>query len=567
MAEKIFTIDNPFNPIRFVLPDPDRDPAIYFYPSRRNTLSYDLIPDFQMKKCYHQKYTLSDTPIVQILSDYEDIFIAIHSAEGYLVKEIPVVLQEVSILEQTFKCYEATFDFSDLPEGIYQIQASYVNDLLQNVTYYSEPIELKEIHENTVRIEYRNSENNFDLIFETDFVGILRVEGAILNPKPASDDVIYNDQDRNSTTVYSLPYDIYQFFIGASEGIPDWLVSKVNRAFSFDIMSLDGEYYNKVEGAKFEETRVENYPFSGQVIDIMPVDNAFLRKIKVTDLIPDDEQMIQYDKLLKYLSNSANIEVQDIFKNGTVLNRITIINRGNDFELTVRTGSEDAPDEVYKTAFVEGRTFSMTFDQPFDTAKTLYLEGLTGIDTDVYIEWTNLNAVPGAGNGSIGGSAPIGTVVYYSEPEPGDIDIHWNFGTGLGRAETPWEGWAIMDGRNGTQDWGGVFPIGFKEETGGLFTKALLGTRAGTWLINLAVGNLPKFRVKLFANIQGVSSTPNVDQNSKVVRQMISNGDMNYRSGGTSTEATVGNSSEVGNNEAYDHKSPYIVTLPVKKIA
>lgn len=565
MADKIFTIDNPFNPIRFVLPDPFRDPAIYFYPSRRNTLSYELIPDFQYKKCYHQKYTLSDSPVIQILSDYDDIFIAIHNSEGYQVKEIPVVLKQVSILEQTFKCYEATFDFSDLEEGVYQIQASYVNDAQQNVTYYSEPIELKEIHEDTIRIEYKNSENNFDLIFETDFVGILRVEGAILNFKPASDDVIYNDQDRNSTTVYSLPYDIYQLFIGGKEGVPDWLVSKVNRSFSFDILSLDGEYYNKVEGAKFEETRAPDYPFSGQSIEIMPVDNGFLRKIKVTDLIPDEEQMIQYDKLLKYLSNSANIEIQDIFKNGTILNRITIINRGIDFDLTIRTGDEDGPDDVYKIVRVEGRTFSVTIDQPFDTNKTLYLEGLNGIDTDVYVEWTNLNATPTTGTGSIGGVIPIGFVGYYSEPEPGDIDLHWNFGTGLGRAETPWEGWAIMDGRNGTEDWGGVFPIGFKEATGGLFTKALLGTKAGTWLINLAVNNLPKFRVRLFAATRNGSANDDPTGVSSVA--YAGDNGLSYQTRRSTANATLGVSSEVGGDTAYDHKSPYIVTLPVKKIA
>lgn len=564
MAEKIFTIDNPANPIRLVKIE-DYDPGKYFYRSFDRTLSFDLIPDFQKKECYFQKWTIQDKPVLQMLSDYEEIYCRLFDINtGIEVQDFEIIEVPSNILNETFKCYQVEIDYSLVGEGEYELQISYINDLIQEVIYYSEPQEIKEVHENTVLIEYRNSENDFSMILGDTFSGILRVEAAILNFKPASDDVIYNDQKRESTTLYSLPYRIYQFVIGSAKGLPDWMVDKVNRTFSFNILSLDGVYYNKIEGAKFEESRTEDYPFSGQKIDIMPVENGFLKKLNTTSLIPEDEDMIPYQKVLKYIANGDDIEIPGIFKNGTVLEKIFIINRSIDFTLNIATESTGGDDDLDLSADVQGLTFSLIIDQLFSETKNINITGLSGGDTDVYVVYKDLLAKPaGTPNGYI--MLGIGAVVIYEEQNVGDYDIDFNFATGLGREGTQWDGWAICDGRNGTKDRGGVYPIGFKEETGGLFTKLLLGTTGGTWLINLLVGNLPKFRVKLFGNTLAPPGTP-IDPNKAIARAGTGSSALAYEMRESASEATLGQSSETGNNESYDHKSPYIVSLYVKKI-
>lgn len=566
---KIFTADNPANPIRLVKIQ-DYDPGKYFYRRFDGSLAINLIPSFQKKQCYFQKYTTQDKPVIQILSDFEDITCKLFDlntgleVEQFAVNEVPT-----NILNQTFKCYQAEIDFSIINEGQYELQVSYIDDLLETITYYSEPIDVKEIQENTILIEYQNTENNFSMVLGNVFKGILRVEGAILNFKPASDDVVYNDQKRNSTTLYSLPYQQYELFIGAANGVPDWMVDKVNRTFSFNILSLDGVYYNKIEGAKFEESRTEDYPFSGQTIEIMPVENKFLQQLNTSNIIPEDESMIQYQKVLKYVANGDDIEIPGIFKNGTILEKILIINRSIDFTINISTESTGSNDDINIDYDVQGITNTLVIDQLFSEVKNINITGLDGFDTDVYVVYKDLLAKPsGTPNGYI--ALGIGAVVIYEEQNAGDYDIDFNFATGLGRVGTQWEGWAICDGRNGTQDRGGRFPIGFKQ--GSIF-EALINNIGGSFTFKITTTDqFPFFRLKVFSPVQVNNGAPNLqDQPDNRASWKLRDGSLtdNYNMKANSSEATLGTTSGIGKETPDDieHVQPYIVSLFVKKIA
>lgn len=566
--EKIFTVDNPANPIRLVNVKP-RNLSKYQYVGLYDALASDLIPDFQTKKHYSQKFSTSDAPTIQMLSDYDDITVELYDAEDdILVKTYAVTEVPNQILNETFKCYESIIDFSAIPEGHYQLVVSYKLDSFTRIYYYSECLDIKEVHEGTILIEYSNTENNFSMILDSGYKGSFRVESAILNMKANSDDEIYNDQKRNATTSYSLPYNTYQFIAGAEEGIPDWMVDKINRAFSFNILWLDGYQFNKVEGAQFEEKRIENYPYSGQTIEIMPVENGFLKQVNTSGLIPEDEDMIQYQKLLKYLANGSDIEISGVFGNGRLLEKIAIINRGYDFDLQVKTTTTGSQDDFDKTFVIEGITNTIVLDQLFYGSKTIQLIGLNSKDTDVYIWYKDSLAKP-AGVTNAYGTLGINAVCIYQAKTQGEYDIDWNFATGLGREGTQWEGWAICDGRNNTDDMGGRFPIAYKDQTGGLF-KSLISNTGGSFGINLAIDNLPKFRVKLFADVISTSGVAKrgLTALKKVARALASNqGSLAYEAAGTDTEATLGLSSEVGGGVEYNQIQPYIVSLFVKKIA
>lgn len=564
---KVFTADNPANPIQLVNIKP-KNPGKYYYQHMGDNLQYQLTPDFQTKKCYFQKFTTQDSPVIQILSDYDTIEIKLYDIQTELLEQTFSAIEVPTlILNETFKCYQAEINFGTVPEGEYQLVVSYIDEADEEIFYYSEPISIKEVHENTVLIEYANSENAFSMILDTGYIGQIRVEAAILNFKPGSDDVIYNDQERNSTTLYSLPFRQFQFFLGDAEGLPDWIIDKVNRAFSFNILSLDGKTYNKLDGAKFEEKRLDLYPFSGQVIDIMPVENGFLKRLNTSGLIPEDsdEDMIQYQKLLKYTSNAANISISGIFGNGRLLEKICIINRGIDFDLTVKTASTGGYDDFEITEPVTGITTTITLDQLFNTDKVINLTGLTGIDTDVYIWYKDsLAKKAGVANGYM--NLGVNAVVIYEAQTLEMYEIDFNFGTGLGRQGTQWEGWAICDGRNGTQDRGGRFPMGFKDTTGGLF-KGLINNIGGGFNIVVGLLNLPRFRVKLFSNTNNGNFDDPPTATSYVSTQGTGGSNFEYRMRKSTTQPSIGLSSEIGGDQAIDHKQPYIVSLFVKKIA
>lgn len=565
---KIFTADNPGNPIRLVK-IANYNPAVYWSKHFDDDLSENLIQNYQTLACYTQKYNKLDNPVIQILSDYDTFSVELYDINDQVVRIYNPELVNTNVIDFTFKCYETEITFTGLVNGVYQLRASYVDEESNVIKYYSEPIKVQDVHEGTILIEYTNSVNDFSFIFSKDWTGKIRVEAEIANFTPGSDDVIYIDQKYNNTRLHGQPYRKFQFILGCRQGVPDWMVDKVNRAFCFDQLSLDGEFYNKTEEGQWEEQRFPNYPFTGQTIEIMPVINKFSDQYKTDDLIPDNpDDIMMILKKKPYIGTSENLSISGVFKNGTVIDRIFIVKRSaNDINLVIESSPEDSEvGYVNEQVLIDMPLTTIVINQQFKGDATLNLTGLTGADVDICITYLDLLAT------SSGSPNPYvalgkGAVVIYEETSVGSRNVDFNFDTGLGREDTEWFGWAICDGRNGTQQRGGLFPIGWKATTGSESRWNVLNTIGGSWFFKLLVNNLPKFRVKLFANVQGVSTTPNPDSNSKVVRQMTGNGDMNMRTGGTSTEATVGNSSEVGGDQDTEHVSPYIVSLFVKKIA
>lgn len=564
---KIFTADNPGNPIRLVR-IANYNPAIYWSKHFDDDLSENLIQNYKTLACYTQKYNKTDKPVIQILSDYETFSVELYDINDQAVKIYVPVLVNTNIIDFTFKCYETEINFTGLDNGVYQLRVSYVDDEEGLVKFYSEPIKIKEVHEGTILVEYTNSENNFGFIFSNNWTGKIRVESEISNFMPASDDVIYIDQKYNNTRLYGQPYRKFQFILGCKQGVPDWMVDKINRAFCFDQLSLDGEFFNKTEEAQWEETRVDNYPFTGQVIDIMPVENKFADKIKTDDLIPDNpDDIMMILKKKSYLGTSEDLSIPGVLKNGIVLDRIFIVKRSvNDINLVIETTPDSGNGYVNENVLIDSALTTVVINQAFKGDVTLNLTGLTGVDVDIWITYLDLLAT------SSGSPNPYvalgkGAVVIYEETSVGGRLIDFNFETGLGREDTEWFGWAICDGRNGTQQRGGLFPIGWKATEGTESRWNVLNSIGGSFLFKLLVANLPKFRVKLFSNVVNNTGGDIPSATSFVARGASGSNSIAYELRRSVVEATLGQSSEVGGDQDTEHVSPYIVSLFVKKIA
>lgn len=293
---------SPLNPIRFYnAPNPE-DPskrglpydlpfALYYQEPKDG--SYDF--DHSKHKCYAQKFTIYDQTKLQILSDYDQITATVRDEiTREIILTLDVVQVETDIIGQTFSVYEIDVPFYELTEeGFYYVELTYFKPEIEtDVVIMSEVIDIKKDHPGTLLFTYKNSENNFDVIFDTGIEFNMRVEGTIENFEPASNDEMYIDQKRNVTKLYSLPYRLFTLFIGNAPGLPAWMNDKVNRIMSCNMIQIDGADFEKDEGAEWEFSRQDDYPFFGMNIKIAPIENKFSNQYtSIGNSYPDLESL------------------------------------------------------------------------------------------------------------------------------------------------------------------------------------------------------------------------------------------------------------------------------------
>jgi hypothetical protein len=159
------------------------------------------------------------------------------------------------------------------PEGKYFIQIRHF-DTVQ--TYFiSEPIHLKEIHDNTILIEYWNSYNAYSVFFEQSGIRFqLRVPGEIKEMLPKSNREVYDDNNLSQTLLSARSYREWLFIIGANgEKVTQWLADKVSRSFDCDNNSTDGHFYTALGDGALEPNRLPGYPLSSWSMTLRDRDN------------------------------------------------------------------------------------------------------------------------------------------------------------------------------------------------------------------------------------------------------------------------------------------------------
>jgi hypothetical protein len=515
----------------------------------KQVVSDGFIPPFDLyqdEKCYFQKYQTTDLVTLQILSDFPDITFNIYKiSDSSLALNIVPELMTTPLIGVTFSIYEIAIDWSVLDPEEYYCELIYVNEDTQDVTYQSEPISLQDAHDGTILIQYKNSENNFSVVFDTGIEFSLRVEGALKNFKPEFDDVIYNDQQRNATKLDSIPYRSFKLYIGGAAGIPDWLSDKINRALACDEKKIEGMYYEKKEGKEWEVNRPEEYEFSGLSIEVMPVDNIFLQRIKTGT----DETIggfVPMQKYKNYYNNADDITVSNIFKRLTLLEKICIIRSGDPF--TLKIGTTDGGDQIGEWDITELIT-TLKIEYLFGGAATLYLTGIDTTIADFMIVYKQLDESPiptGSTPNPLAGIG-AGAVIIYDETADGGLEIDFNLVTGLGNSGTAWEDWAICDGRNNTKDFGGFFPVGFKAgDTDYGDTK--IGTTGGFKEVTLDLTQIPAHTHDISYESIGRAS----------------GGQTTMRSAPGAQDRTT---TSAGGGLAHENRPPYLVSVFVKKIA
>lgn len=164
-------------------------------------------------------------------------------------------------------------EIPNLPEGIYWLLLDVNYSLIPPATtdyvlkYVSEPISVAAKHNNTVHVDYSNSDNKGPVLYAiTNARFRIRVAADVVDYGPASNDTQYEDGDYNVEILASQAYRTCKFAL--TKRVPDWVIDRLNHAFSCDTISIDSKAFTKEIGAKWEINRVARVP---KVIAALPL--------------------------------------------------------------------------------------------------------------------------------------------------------------------------------------------------------------------------------------------------------------------------------------------------------
>lgn len=165
---------------------------------------------------------------------------------------------------------------------------------MQSERYISEPLDLQVTHENTIYLDYRNDENNYDMVFQVSTIGVskldlltkviptaplyrLRVAGGLWSKdmSTASKDVIYINELHDARILNGVPYNLYTWSFGNGYGIPFWKYNIIVRIWDCSDVQVNGQYYTKNEGASVEYENADRYPLRTAKLATLTKENEY----------------------------------------------------------------------------------------------------------------------------------------------------------------------------------------------------------------------------------------------------------------------------------------------------
>ena len=446
--------------------------------------------------CFAQPFCHADYTELQILSDFEftfDVYFADGINKGTLKQSYTPLDKEIVLVGQTFKVWEVSLDFPLYDEGLYFIEI--VIDGWPN-PLQSEPFEIfADAPVGTLLFEYNKTQPDGATVWYDGFKPNLRMYGGINLFDPGFEDVDFIDQEYNVTLLNSVVFRSFTLNIGNAKGVPDWVVDKVNRVLSCEIVNIDGDYYQKNDGAEWtlkrpDPTTENQKVWSGASIEILPVDNNDELELEIDDQ-PEQDTITIVSKSIKFDNNGADLVIPNLFRSGMVLQGIKVeASGGLPIDLTVGTSVGGVQ--------ISKRPVPLTVDDswleighPFNAIQTVYIGGLAGKTADVYVYYLDLDALPiPIGQNIVAAQVGLYASMYYSPPTQQLFEDNFDVITGLGKANTPWVDWKIDDSK-------GKFIVSWDG------TDYILGGSGGSNEIVLSTPNLPAIIGKLWGQEGG----------------------------------------------------------------
>lgn len=255
----------------------------YAYQKHFNTRGFDTDFYSYSRRFYEdkQKYILpyqqSDTIRLQWFSSdatHTNFTAQLLDEKGNVYSYKTITVTEDASLWNGLSLYSIYIDLFDIPEGIWFVRLRYNHGSTTYSYVLFEPIDVKQIHSNTIRIDYSNSYNDQSIVYTSDlYVNQIRVKGSIIDVMTESKFSVYENQPLDTEMVSGIAYRVHTLQIGNNIGIPEWLADKIERVFLCDTLYIDGCKYSRAEGAKLEPNKTQGKRLSTYNIKLRDADN------------------------------------------------------------------------------------------------------------------------------------------------------------------------------------------------------------------------------------------------------------------------------------------------------
>jgi hypothetical protein len=225
----------------------------------------DTILNYEQPACYKNLWLKVDAVRDQVKTNYGPITIKLMRCDGSEVYSAPWTTKQQDADNPGTYIRQTDIDLAPFAVGDYYWQTNIGSGPFVLV---SEPFKIVNEAPNTVLLEYSHFEKFGGIYFQSPFSPTLRIPAVLKYNDTQSRDTIYEDDPADETLLRSVPYRIWDLKVGHSGGIPPWLADKIKRIFCCSDVRIDGRYFTKVEGAKWERFEQTLYPMQGWRIQL-----------------------------------------------------------------------------------------------------------------------------------------------------------------------------------------------------------------------------------------------------------------------------------------------------------
>lgn len=221
---------------------------------------------------YTQKWfndgTKSDTITIQISATFGPAKIELLDCAGEVVSEFaPVIINDPAVLPGWQVYQWAIIPPTNLPLYYWKLTVGVpgtdpVTDPGTAEYFYSNPQETITSERNTLIFRYKNSYNEFDVIYSQGVEFQFRCEGWLGRFIPRASVSTWEDQPLNLETNKGKPYREYTMNLGQKAGVADFVADIVNRAQCHDYCVINGVQYTRPEDSELTAQGIAGWPLA-----------------------------------------------------------------------------------------------------------------------------------------------------------------------------------------------------------------------------------------------------------------------------------------------------------------
>lgn len=251
------------NPARFVKLTPIQIPQ-YVSKFLDDWLASEIIHDYEQRKCYVQKWLNDDSIRLQFISNYGPLTLRLMDRQGVEIYSTPFETRQQDFFRPGYYIRQIELDLAPFEPGYCYLKI----DAAGLDPWVSEPFEIVETFANSLYVEYSHPDYYQGVYFNSPFSPAIRIPAVLDYSKPGMKSTIYEDQNLNETMVKAVPFRLWTLTLGDAHGIPPFLIDKIDRIFGCPDLQIDGRFFTKNEGAEWDKSTIDLYPFAGWNIEL-----------------------------------------------------------------------------------------------------------------------------------------------------------------------------------------------------------------------------------------------------------------------------------------------------------